>query len=271
MKYSLLSLIVADLFQPALTGEGGAPAGDVGVEQPPVDQPPAGDTPPVKKVFTQDEVNSILNKDKQKHQEQVKKAIGEVEALKSKAKLTQEERDELDKRLQQMNQELLTKEELAKQEKERIKRTLEGQVKQTAEERDAWKNRYTTAQIKRSITDAAVVSGAYNPSQIVALLHGNTRLVEKLGEDGQPTGEYAPKIRFDDVDKDGKPVSLDLSPEEAVKRMKEKDEYLNLFKGEGVGGIGASNQPAGKKTDARILAKDPAKYREARKGGQLKF
>jgi hypothetical protein len=250
------------------------------VDKPPVDAPPEEkppvdeDTPPLpngKKTFTQDDVNRLLADDKRKHQEQVKKAISEVEALKSKSRLTQEEREDLDKRIAQMQNELLTKEELAKKERERLLKKHDDVVSSLAKERDNWKDRYVNSAIKRSITDAAATNDAYNPQQIVALLQSDTRLVEKLDDSGKPTGEFVPKIRFSDTDKEGKPVALDLDPTEAVKRMKELEHYQNLFKGTGVGGIGANNQPSGKKLDAKKLASDPAAYRQARKDGKLKF
>jgi hypothetical protein len=55
--------------------------------------------------------------------------------------------------------------------------------------------------------------------------------------------------------------------------MKEMEDYFNLFKGEGTGGLGGINRGAGaaKSTDLKTLAQDPAKYREARKAGKVKF
>ena len=76
-------------------------------------------------------------------------------------------------------------------------------------------------------------------------------------------------ISFADKDTEGKPVTLELSPQDAVKRMSEMDQYLNLFKGDGSGGLGASSRPGGKPADIVELSKDPKKYRQARKDGKI--
>jgi hypothetical protein len=51
--------------------------------------------------------------------------------------------------------------------------------------------------------------------------------------------------------------------------MRDMEEYLNLFQGEGQSGLGATSKSTGKVADIRTLAKDPAKFREARKAGKI--
>ncbi len=69
---------------------------------------------------------------------------------------------------------------------------------------------------------------------------------------------------------DGKPVTLDVSVKDAVKRMREMDEYANLFIGDGTGGTGGSTRnSSGGNLNVAELAKDPVKYREARKAGKI--
>jgi hypothetical protein len=108
-------------------------------------------------------------------------------------------------------------------------------------------------------------------ARIVAILGRDTQLVEVLDDEGQPTGRLAPKVKYRTKNKEGQTVTLDLSPSEAIKRMKDEDEYLNLFRGEGSGGAGLRSQPGGKKPDIKNLATDPAAYRRARKSGEVKF
>ncbi|KKK45456.1 hypothetical protein LCGC14_3165440, partial [marine sediment metagenome] len=138
-------------------------------------------------------------------------------------------------------------------------------------DRDSWKKLFTNSTIERSITDAAASSNAFSPRQIVAILGRDTQLVEVLDSEGKPTGSLEPKVRFSDKDKEGKPVTLELSPDEAVKRMREMDEYLNLFRGDGAGGAGLRSQPGGKKPDLKNLAQDPVAWRKARKEGTVNF
>ena len=75
-------------------------------------------------------------------------------------------------------------------------------------------------------------------------------------------------VKFQDVDSKGRPVMVELSPSEVVKRMTEISEYQNLFKGKGTGGVGGSGSQQQQKGSLAALAKDPKAYREARKAGQ---
>jgi len=229
-------------------------------------------TPPGK--FTpeqQKEINRILAAEKKKHHKLVQKAVDEANALRSKAQLTATERSDLDTRLEQIQNEMRTKEEQAKRAAQKLKEKHKSEKSALEADRDTWKGRFTQSTIERTITDAAAANNAFSPGQIVAILGRNTSLVDVLDEEGKPTGALEPKVRFQTKDKDGKPVTLDLSPMETVKRMKDEEEFLNLFRGEGTGGVGLRSHPGGKKADLSQLAKDPAAYRQARKDGTVNF
>jgi hypothetical protein len=224
------------------------------------------------KQFSQDDVNRFLASEKRKWKDQQQKAIDELEALRAKANLTDEERQQYDDRIEQMKNELLTKEQLTQKEREKAEKAYKKELEKLTGERDNWKGRFTEATITRAITDAAVSNDAYVPGQIVAIVRPATQLAEELDGEGKPTGNLVPIVELRDKDKDGKPVTLKLSPKDAVKRMKEMDEYLNLFKGEGTGGLGGMNRGgSAKQTDLKNLAKDPAAYRKARKEGKVTF
>ena len=233
-----------------------------------------GDNQQKKSTFNEEqqrEINRILAAEKKKHQKLVQQAVDEANALRSKAKLTATERSELDNRLEQIQNEMRTKEEQAKRAAQKLKERHQTEMQSLTADRDTWRQRFTESTIERSLTDAAAGANAFSPRQIVAILGPNTSLVDKLDEEGKPTGIMEPKVRFHTKNKEGKPVTLDLSPIDAVKRMKDEEEYLNLFRGEGTGGVGLRSQPGGKKPDVAQLAKDPAAYREARKKGQVNF
>jgi len=222
-----------------------------------------------KKLFTQDEVNKIMADNKRNLQKKNQELIGQLEQVKKAGNLSTEERKKLNERIDVLENEMLTKEELSKKEQDRLVRNHQKQLDEVTSERDGWRNRFTQSTITRSLTDAAATQNAFNPSQIVAILSPNTRLIEEVDSDGQPTGELIPKVKFPTVDKDGKPVTLELTVSESVKQMKDMDEYFNLFKGEGTAGLGAGNTGGGKKADIKTLASDPLKYREARKAGKI--
>jgi len=224
------------------------------------------------KSFSQDEVNKFLAEDRRKHNTKLQEALNELNALKAKASLTNTERSELDGRIETLQNELLTKDQLAKKNEEKMRKDYQKTLEGLSTERDSWKTRYETETIVRSITDASIASGAINPKQIVAILRPNTRLVEVLDEEGKPNGELVPKVKFSDTDKDGNPITLELSVSDTVKRMTDMDDYLNLFVSTGSAGVGGNpRRSGGSKATLRDLAKSTEAYRAARKDGTIKF
>lgn len=221
------------------------------------------------RLFTQSEVNKIMAENKRSLQAKNETLIKELETIKKASGTTPEQKAALEKRIEELQDELLTKEELSRKEQEKLKKQYDEKINITTKERDDWQTKYTNETIERSITDAAVSTNAISPRQIAAILRPKAVLVQEVDSEGQPTGKYVPKVKFDTTDKDGKPVVLDLTIPEAVKQMKDMEEYFNLFKGEGTSGLGVRSSPSGKQMDVKALAKDPQKYREARKAGKI--
>ena len=228
---------------------------------------PCFEDPP--KTFTQDDVNAIVAEERKKLQTAAQQQAGELEALKNKSKLTEEERKNLETRIEQLRSESLTKEQQTAREVERRQKDYEAKVSALTTERDTWQQRFATVTIENSLSSAASTANAFNSSQVVAILKPSTKLVEQL-EEGEPTGNLIPVVELADVDaKTKKPVILQLSPTEAVKRLAEKEEFSNLFKSDGVGGLGGSNRGHSHGVDMATLAKNPAAYRQARKEGRI--
>lgn len=222
------------------------------------------------KTYTEKELNELLEAERKKFADSNKKLLDELNALKTKTDLTVKEREELDAKIEALSNELLTKEELAAKEREKLTKTHAKELETFQKERDMWRSRYTEATIIRAISDAATSHNAVSAEQIVAMLRGNTTL-EEVQEDGKPTGDFIPKVKYNDIGKDGKPVVLNLSVPEAVARMKDTEKYYNLFKGEGTGGTGSTNRPNTKARSLAELAKNPEEYRKARESGEVKF
>ncbi len=250
-----------------------APPADPPPAAPPADPPPAAPPADGDKTFTQDELNTYLATDRRKNKDQLTKLTSELEATTKKLNLTVQERTEVDSQLEEFRKQTMTSEELAKEANEKSKKKHETELADVTAERDKWKNDYTESTILRSITDAAATNEAVSPRQVVAILRPDTRLVEALDDDGKGTGVLEPRVSLNTTNDEGQPVTLDLTPKEAVLRMKETDEFLNLFKGTGTGGLGGSQQGAGgSQADAATLARtDPEKYREGRKDGTIKL
>ena len=216
----------------------------------------------------QEELNTLMADNKRSLTKQNQDLVTQLEQLKQNSRLTQEERDDLQTRITQVEEQYMSKEELTKRESGKREKEYEQNIGNINKERDSWKNMYSSETIDRSIQDAAIEGGALHPSQIVDLLRGRTQLVEVLDSSGQPTGRYSPIIKFNDVDEDNNPVALELAPAEAIKRMKElADKYGNLFEGTSSGGLGEEGGGTGGKgvTLMKDVLSDPAKYAEWRK------
>ena len=238
-------------------GDGGGDGGNKGGEKP--------------KTFTQEEVNSLLAKNKRELKETNERLAGELETLKKNKSLTDEEREHLDSQIKALRNEKVTTEETLKSELQKTKKELTESAKKLSEERDAWKNRFTTSTIRNSLMEAASKAKAFSPSQVVELLNSKTELVEEVDGEGKPTGNFTPKVKMN-IKKDGKDVTLVLAPDDALKQMKEDvDTYGNLFVTDLKGGLGGSNGggsrkdvPAGKHV---VKKGDTAAYSELRRKG----
>ncbi|MEK0324381.1 MAG: hypothetical protein QQN63_01650 [Nitrosopumilus sp.] len=228
------------------------------------------------KSFSQEQVNTILATDRRKSDDRNKQTLDELEALRAKSSLTASERSELDTTIENLQSSLMTEKELTAKQTAKTTKQHKQEITDIQKSRDQWQNLYTDSTIERAIVDAAG-SGpnkAFNASQVVAILRPDTRLVEELNSDGEKTGKMVPMVKFADVGKDGKPVTLDLAVSAAVKRMRELDQFLNLFEGDGPGGMGKTTKGSGKSGDtdiAKLAAGDPATYRAARKAGTIKI
>lgn len=226
-------------------------------------KPPENQQPPPTKTFTQEELNTILAKEKRSFQEERQKLMSELTTFKDKSTMTDQEKQELEARIEELQKATMTKEEIAKREQEKMKQAHENNLKALSDEANTWKNRYTKSTIERNILDAAIANDAFAPSQLVELIGNKSKLVPVLDEQGKPTGEFITKVSFEDVDKDQKPVTLEMTVPETVKRMKElPNRFGNLFKSGVVPGAGGSNNGAAYKPGTTIS--DPETYRKNR-------
>jgi hypothetical protein len=218
--------------------------------------------------MTQDQLNKMMADNRRKITQQNEKLVAEINGLKDQASMTATERSELEERVEKLQELTMSHEEITKRNTKKASQAHQKELDNLTNERDHWRSNYTNERVSRSLQDAAIEAKATVPEQIVSLLGPQTQLSEVLGEDGKPTGAYQPLIKFVDVDDDGKPTTLSLSPVDAMKRMKElPDRFGNLFMNPGAGGFGADNGSGGKggKKTTIDAIKDPAAYMKWRK------
>lgn len=225
-----------------------------------------GNNPPPQddKKFSQKDVDKIVADERRKQEKKFQDTITQLEALKENKNLTERQQAELQTRIEEMQTSMLSKEEQAKREQEKIKKESENKINDLTKDRDGWQNRYVTSEIRRSIMDAATEAKAFSPEQLVRLLQHDTKMTQILDEAGKPTDEWIPKVKIVDT-KDGKPVTLELTVPDAIKLMKDQpNKYGNLFESGVSGGLGVSSGAGGGKGDNEP-PRDPVRYREWRK------
>jgi hypothetical protein len=119
------------------------------------------------------------------------------------------------------------------------------------------------------LQDAAVSNDAYNSDQVMRLLRPMTSLKPATDEGGKETGQFRTVVDFPDHDEKGEEVTFSGTPNEIVKRMRDLDEYANLFNSNVVAGLGAGQATGGVNTgsNGRVDGSKltPAQYRKLRK------
>lgn len=255
-------------FHLCFEGEGNeTPPGDDGNQLP----PSGGDGEA--KFFTQADVNKFLADDRRKHEARYKQVEQTLQTQLKNAQLGANEREKLQKDLEELQASFRTKEQQAEYEKKQAAQKYERELNETKARAERWETMFRKEKIDRSLLDAAG-SDAFNPTLIVDLLRPVTELREETDANGNPTGHLIPMISFNDIDeKTGEPIKTLRTPTDAVKRMKELPSlYGGLFKSNVVSGVGAGSAEGTVRTgkiDPTTLS--PEQYRKLRQEDPAKL
>lgn len=221
-------------------GDGG---GDTNTEN---NNPPAG------KLFTQEDVNRLMKQDKDKTKKDNEKLLGELKKFHDQG-LTPDLKESFQARIAELENQGKTQEQIAKERQDKLAKEYETKLSSKSQEADFWKNNYTTYRQDSEIKDAATKKKARNAEQVLAILKPHTSFREIMGDDKKPTGSFDTRVNWRDKDKDGNPITLDLSVTEAVDRMAESADHANLFDSGTNGGLGGFSAPGRKNGE-----KDPS-------------
>ncbi len=223
--------------------------------------------------FTQEQVNSILSRERKKVEDTAKKqnqdTLNQLNMLQTKANLSDEEKSELEGQITELEKKVFTADELSAKERKKLQGEYDAKLDEVTGQRDYWQTNFTEATISRSITDEAVKAEAFNPSQINAILRPRTRLEAVKDEEGNVKG-YNPIVTMNSKDKDGKTIDLEVPVDKAIGLMKDDEAFFNLFKGKSFDGLGASNGGGGGSVDPSKMSMEQYKaYRDKeRKAGR---
>ncbi|MEK0345838.1 MAG: hypothetical protein QQN65_03265 [Nitrosopumilus sp.] len=222
--------------------------------------------------FDQDEVNKFNKEERLKREtaeKQTKEAanerktlLGQIETMKQTAQLTDEQKVQYDKEIEDLHQKGLT--DVQKQE-EAIT-TLRSQVKQnevvSAKEISNWQtlhhNMLVTNEIMRNLGDTEDHTAARQPDPLVALL--SPKIVVEKSEDG-----FTPIVKdFSTTNEKGEVEKKDVSISEAVTRLFNTKQYRYLFDEKGKPGTGGkegeTNKGDGDISDPNVPPEDAALY-----------
>lgn len=213
----------------------------------------ASDKAAADKTFTQTQVDEMINKRFKKEKEANEKLKTEYEKLQQTQGLSAQQIEEYAKKVQELENAGLSKEELAKKEHERLQKTAKENETKLSGERDLFKNLYSDSQIESAIQRAASDPDikALRPEQMIMMLKSQTRLIQK---DAGGKQQFEVAVDWKEV-KDNETIVVQIPVKEALKRMKEQPTVFgNLFESDAKGGLG------GQTVSANDGSLNPASY-----------
>lgn len=224
---------------------------------------PANPNPATPKTYTEQQFNELLNRkvaeDRRKTEERTKQLVQELNTLRESTNLTQQQKEDLQRRTEELESTYRTAEEQKKMEIGRLEEKFNTETTKLKKDRDTWETRHNDLLTSVDINRAAQKYGAFDPDQIEAILRPWTKVTET-------NGVYTPKVKFPALDREGKPVVLDLTIAEAVKAMVEwPDKYGNLFKSTANKGLGSgTNGSSNGNIRLDLESMSPQQYKENR-------
>ena len=196
-------------------GEGGEGEGDAG-------EGDAGGSD--KATFTQEQVNTMLANNKKNLQTDLAKKTKALTDAQANVNLSQEEKDALAIRVNDLESLMMTDKELAARDKKKAAGEYKVALEKSETAAKKWKGLHDTMLISTAITNASMIEGqkAVNPSQLVSLFGGDASVVEA-------DGVFSVQVSVATVGEDGVAKTLTLAPEAAIKEYASRNEYMNLF------------------------------------------
>jgi hypothetical protein len=192
------------------------------------------------KVFSQDEVNKFLADERRKTTQKYTQLEGAYKEALANQNLTQEQRVQLEEKLEDLQKTFRTKEEQLKHEQKAFEEKYTKELESYKTSAQTWEGRFKNTMLEQTLQDAAVKHDAYDPMVLTILLKTMSKVIEKTDEQGRGTGEWTTIVDLTDVDaKTGETIVTRRTPEDAVKRMKELERFANQFKPNVVAGIGS--------------------------------
>lgn len=223
---------------------------------------------PKEKTFTQEQVNDFVEKRLGKMKAAERQTLQKFEALQGTIQTDSEGREALETELEELRQRTLSQDEIQKREAKKASNKYSKDLEAAQKDAKTWQGEYNNLRISHEINSASASNKVLNQSlgMVESFLRPNTKLVEVRDDEGKATGSYKSVVDFSDVDSEGKPITVQMSIPEVLKRMSElPDQYGNLFEGQKIGGTGSTSgtgNPTGSIDPSKLSTEDYLKLRK---------
>lgn len=227
--------------------------------------PPPPPPPPAVKMFTQPEVDKIMAEHRKNLQAQNSELVAQLETLKTSSTLTAQQKEDLEARIETLSKQHMTKEQQLAADLEKVQKKAKAEQDAAVEESKKWKSAFETTLINNELIAGAVKHKAASAIQIQQMFGNKAKVVPDVDDAGQPTGGYVVKLPVQTIDaKTKKPVILELNAQDAIGKIRENQEYSNLFLFEGVPGLGGNNHSRPQTGPVDFSTMTPEEYRKYR-------
>lgn len=197
------------------------------------------------KTFTQADLDRILKARLTKVNEREREMVAKLEQLQKEVGDSEALRAEIDA----LKKRTFTQEELEREAREKVQKELEGHLTAARESSTQWESRYKTMLTKTQL-QSAMLKHDVEPEMFDIAETFLTNLAKVESKDDV----NSVLLTIQSTDKDGKPTELVLTPDEAVKHLKDSGKYRNLFKGGNNGGVGESGDRGNSGVDPLSLS-----------------
>jgi len=186
---------------------------------------------------------SELRAESKKKEEALMKKFTDIQ---NRLNLSEKEKEEIAQSLEETRTAGMTQQQKLEHELDKTKKKLAEETGKLTDEAGTWKQRFEDQQVTVQIQSAVSENKGIDSEHFQALMRMWGVKVKEMVDEDKPTGQYEVRVSFPDVDaKTKKPVTLDLTVGEAVKRMTEMDKHKNLFRHSQSDGTGLFNDGQG--------------------------
>lgn len=223
-------------------------------------QTPPSPNPDDEKKFSQSDFNKAMAEHKKGLQTQLQTTQAELEKMKKEGGNV----EGLQAKIKELSDSLLSKDELAKQEAERLKQAHQDELGQFKTRADSFQQLHHGLLLSNEISKAAMKHKAWDAEQLEVFVGSKAKVTPELDNSGKPTGKFKAMIPWV---VDGK--NVELTVDEAVAKMREDKRFGNLFRADGTPGAGMTlnNAPTQPSSNGQ-LPMDTASYMAQRKANK---